>query len=40
MTKVLKEIEKHANRDECYSCKQLLKPEFLRPFLDKIHGKE
>lgn len=38
---ILKEIKKHAERDNCYSCKQLLKITFLslmneeKPKVDK-----
>jgi PP-loop superfamily ATP-utilizing enzyme len=27
---IVKELEKHAEKDECYSCKQLLKTGFVQ----------
>lgn len=33
MLKLAKEIKKHAERDDCYECKKLLKFEPLQRFL-------
>lgn len=32
--KMVIEIQKHAEKDGCYSCKQLLKAPFLKPLLE------
>jgi len=36
----LKELQKHAERDDCYNCKQLLKASFAKIYLDAQRAKE
>jgi len=33
INKTIKELQKHADRDECYDCKQLLKERFVEKYI-------
>ena len=35
MRKIAQEIKKHAERDDCYECKQLLKTTLISAFLEQ-----
>jgi len=37
--KVAKELRKHADRDNCYDCKQLLKYPLLKRYMDYQEAK-
>lgn len=39
MKKLAKEIQKHAERDDCYECKQLIATTLVSAFLDKGESK-
>jgi hypothetical protein len=40
VVKIIKELKKHAEKDDCYSCKQLLKEPLIQPFLEGLKRKE
>ena len=37
--KTLKELQKHAERDNCYACKQLLKEPFVKIYVDGMNAR-
>jgi len=39
MKKLVKEIQKHAERDDCYECKQLMATTIVSAFLYKGESK-
>lgn len=40
LDKVIKELRKHTNRDDCYSCKQLLKEPFVKTYIAAMEARD
>ena len=40
MDKTIKELQKHAECDHCYGCKQLLKESFVQIYLDAMKARD